>query len=716
MPKKNKFMNRGAAILSICFALFFFVILGRFVFIQATGKVNGEVLAVKAKEKYEKKRTIEAHRGSILDQNGKVLAEDTSTYKVIAILDKKMTVDMKHPQHVVNKEETAKKLAPILGMDEGKILDILNKKGFQVEFGSAGRDISYSQKEKIEKLNLPGIAFIRDTKRYYPNGIFASNLIGYSQVNGKTGEMKGMMGLEKTLNDYLKDTDGYVTYDTDRTGWRLPNSGEKVTAPNNGDNVYLTVDQKIQAFLEDSMTTVQKEYQPKKIMAAVVDPKTGKVLAMGQRPSFDPNKRDVTNYYNDLVSYSFEPGSTMKIFTLAAAIEEGVYNGGDSYKSGTYSVSKKDKPIQDHNNGNGWGPITFNEGVERSSNVAFAILANEKLGTDRFNQYLRKFHFYDKTGIDLPGEASSKINFKYLRDKVSTAFGQSSAVTPIQQLQAATAIANNGKMVKPYVIDHIVDPDDKKTVLQNKPKQVGQPISAKTAKEVRDLLGKVVTSKKGTGQPYQIEGFDVAGKTGTAQIAGPDGKYLTGKDNYVFSFMGMAPKDDPKLLIYVAVQQPKLKDTETGSAPVAKIFNPVMKNSLHYLNITPSSSKKDGKKDQDKEITMPDLTGKRTESAAKEAKEEGLDPVVIGDGMAVIEQYPKAGEEVLPNERVFLKADGKITMPDMTGWSKRDVLRFASVSGIHIETSGQGYVTGQSVKKGKTLKTKTVIKVTLKNS
>ncbi|KAA6452965.1 penicillin-binding protein [Bacillus swezeyi] len=711
MPKKNKFMNRGAAILSICFALFFFVILGRYAFIQATGKVNGEALAQKANEQYEKKRPIEAQRGSILDQNGKVLAEDTSTYKLVAILNKKMK-----PNYVQDKQKTAEKLAPIIGMDEGDILDILNKeKAFQVEFGSAGRDLTFTQKEKIENLKLPGIVFTRDTKRYYPNGVFASNLLGYAQVNGKTGEMEGMMGLEKTLNKYLKETDGYMSYDTDRSGWRLPNSNEKITAPHNGDKVYLTIDQKIQAFLEDSMTTVQKEYEPKKIMAAVVDPKTGKVLAMGQRPSFNPNKRNVTNYYNDLISYSFEPGSTMKIFTLAAAIEEGVYNGGEEYKSGSYSVSKKDKPIKDHNNGNGWGSITFNEGVERSSNVAFAILANDKLGTDRFNQYLRKFNFYDKTGIDLPGEASSKINFRYQRDKVSTAYGQASAVTPIQQLQAATAIANNGKMMKPYVIDHVVDSDNKKTVLQNKPKKVGQPISAETSKEVRELLGNVVTSEKGTGRPYQIEGFDVAGKTGTAQIAGSDGRYLTGRENYVFSFIGMAPKDDPELLVYVAVQQPKLKVTETGSAPVSKIFNPVMKNSLHYLNITPNESKTKDEKAEEKQKKMPDLTEKRKESAVKEAEEKSLVPVTIGDGLAVKEQYPKAGEEVLPNERVFLKTDGKIKMPDMTGWSKRDALRFGSMAGIHIETSGQGYVTSQSVKKGKELKTNKVVKISLKN-
>ena len=269
-------------------------------------------------------------------------------------------------------------------------------------------------------------------------------------------------------------------------------------------------------------------------------------------------------------------------------------------------------------------------------------------------------------------------------------------------------------MMKPYVIDHVVDSDKNKTIYQNKPEQVGQPISAKTAKEVRELLGKVVTSEKGTGQPYKIEGFDVAGKTGTAQIAGEDGRYLTGRENYVFSFMGMAPKDDPQLLVYVAVQQPQLKATETGSAPVSKIFNPVMKNSLHYLNITPKETEKE-EKQEEKQLKMPDFSGKRAESAAKEAQGSSLVPVTIGDGLAVKEQYPKAGEAVLPNQRVFLKTDGKITLPDMTGWSKRDAPRFGAMAGIHIETSGQGYVKSQNVKAGKELKANSVVKDRLKN-
>lgn len=324
----------------------------------------------------------------------------------------------------------------------------------------------------------------------------------------------------------------------------------------------------------------------------------------------------MTNYYNDLISYAYEPGSTMKIFTLAAAMQENVFNANEQYKSGTYKVGGG--KVYDHNGGVGWGPISFKDGVLRSSNVAFAKLANEKLGFDRYNEYLHKFGFYQKTGIDLPGEASSKMNFKYDYDKASTAYGQASAVTPIQQLEAATAVANDGKMMKPYVIDHIVDPDTKKTVYQNKPESAGTPISASTAKNVRDILGDVVSSDIGTGRPYKIEGFDVAGKTGTAQIAGTNG-YLKGRDNYIFSFMGMAPKDNPELLIYVAVQQPQLEDDETGSDPVSEIFNPTMKNSLHYLNIEPTE-KSDSDKEETKAQTMPDLTDQTQKAAQKKAK------------------------------------------------------------------------------------------------
>ncbi|MFS0654212.1 penicillin-binding protein [Bacillus sp. 179-C3.3 HS] len=715
MPKKNKMMNRGAAIASICFALFFFIILVRFMYIQITGTVDGQVLAVKANEQYQSKKNLEAKRGSILDRNGNVIAEDTSVYKLIAIMSDKMTVDPKKPMHVVDKEKTAKELSKVIDMSESEILRRLNTKdAFQVEFGKAGKDISYSTKEKIEKLELPGIAFEKDTKRYYPNGMFASNLIGYARLDEATKDMTGAMGLEKTLNKYLKEKDGYVTFNSDKSGWALPNSKEDIVAPKNGNNVTLTIDQKIQAFLEESMTQVANKYKPKKIIATVVDPKTGKVLAMGQRPSFNLNELDITNYNNDVISYAFEPGSTMKIFTLAAAIEEGVYQGkSEKFQSGTYKVGGG--LVRDHNGGNGWGKIDYHEGVLRSSNVVFAKLAKEKLGFNRYEQYLKKFNFYDKTGIDLPNEASSKINYRYEYDKASTAYGQASAVTPIQQIQAATAIANGGSMMKPYVIDRITDPSTNKTILQHEPTVAGKPISADTAKEVRDILGEVVSSKIGTGQPYQIKGFDVAGKTGTGQIGGAGG-YLQGRNNYVFSFMGMAPKDDPKLLVYVAVQQPQLSETETGSAPVSQIFNPVMKNSLLYLNIAPTKTDdKKSDKQKVKQEAMPSLLDLEVKQAEAEARNKKLNPIVIGDGLSVKRQWPNAGSDFSENQKVFLKTAGKtIKMPDMKGWSRREVLQFASISGARIETKGQGYAVKQSVKSGAKISDK-VITVTFKS-
>ncbi|USK35596.1 penicillin-binding protein [Bacillus sp. F19] len=699
---KNINMNRGAAILTLIFALLFFVLIIRFLYLQTTGEVNGEILAARAQEQYERKRGIEANRGSILDRKGEVIAQDTSTYTLVAVLDDSMTTNPKQPKHVVEPEETAEKLAPLLDMEESEVTDILSKDAFQVEFGSAGRNISHSLKVKIEKMNLPGIGFIKDTHRYYPNGTFASHIIGYAEKDEESNKTVGMFGIEKSLDKYLQEKDGYKVYEGDKQGFKLPNGEEKIVAPDNGDNVYLTLDQKIQTFLEDAMNEAAKEYEPEKIIGIVADPKTGEILAMGQRPSFDPNVRDIDNYFNDAISYPFEPGSTMKIFTLAAAIEEGVFDRNELYQSGSYKV--EGGRIRDHNK-TGWGTISFLEGVQRSSNVAMAILAKEKLGPDRFMQYMNKFGLNEKTGIDLPNEANGKFNYKYDIEKVTTAFGQGSTVTPIQQVKAATAIANGGKMMKPYIIDKIVDVDHDKVVKQNKPEVAGTPISEKTSKEVLDILETVVSSEKGTGRPYQIEGYEVAGKTGTAQIAGSDGKYLTGRDNYIFSFLGMAPKEDPELLVYIAVQQPELKDTETGSMPVSSIFNTVMKNSLQYLKIQPSEEAEEQPKKTETEIgaEVPSFVGEDSASAEKLLKSNNVQPLILGSGNEIVAQYPEAGTNMIVNERVFLQTDGKVAMPDLTGWSSRDVMKLANFLDLELKIKGKGYVVSQNISKNETV-------------
>lgn len=554
--------NKGAGYFMIFFLLLFLLLLARFFYIQSTGTVHNQDLDALAKQKHSKKGVLEANRGTIYDQNGHVLAQDANSYKMVAAL--------KGANSVENKEDTAKKIAGVLGKGEEDILASLNKEGrSQVEFGTLGKDLTKEKKEQIEALKLPGISFITENARVYPNGDFASYVIGHAKPN-ENGTSVGQFGIEKSLDKYLSASNGEVAYTGDRKGVSLDGGKVNVKAPKNGDNAYLTIDQRVQSYLEDAMKAASKQYEPESLIGIVADPKTGKILAMSTKPSYDPNDRQIKYFFNDAIANAFEPGSTMKIFTLAAAINEGVYKGQDYYQSGTYQVGNR--KIKDHNGGAGWGSITFDEGVERSSNVAFAILGDQKLGPERFRKYIHSFGLDEKTNIDLSGEGSNTILFDQQIQQVTTAFGQGSTVTPIQLVQAATAIANDGKMMKPYAIDKIVDPITDKVKLEHKPEEVGKPVTKETAAQVRQLLERVVTSPKGTGTAYKIDGYSVGGKTGTAQI--PDGKggYMTGRQNYIFSFLGMAPMDDPQLVVYVAVKQPKLKDDENGAQPLADYF------------------------------------------------------------------------------------------------------------------------------------------------
>ncbi|MGX6442044.1 penicillin-binding protein [Neobacillus sp. K501] len=699
MNKKQPYMNFGAAGLFIFFSLLFFVLVFRYFSIQLTGEVGNHALAAKAEQKYSKEGTLEAARGVIYDRKGEVIAEDTTAYTLIAILDKKMTTNPKKPNHVEDPEKTARELAKIIDMEESEIYSRLTKNQFQVEFGKAGRDISHQTKQEIEALKLPGITFKRDSKRFYPNGIFASHLVGYAERDEEQeGSYVGQMGIEKTLNDQLTGTNGKINYESDLWGYILPDGKEKITPAENGNDVYLTIDKKIQTFLEDAMNKVVKEYKPKKIIAIVADPKTGEILAMGQRPSFHPKTKEGINnsWHNEVIETSFEPGSTMKIFTLAAAIEENKFNPNELYQSGSYKVTDKDVPIHDHKR-SGWGTITYLEGVQRSSNVAFAKIANEKLGFEKFREYLTKFGFDKTTGIDLPFETSGKIQYQWPIEKATTAYGQGTAITPIQQIQAATAIANGGKMMKPQVVDKIVNHDTGEVVKELNPEVVGSPISEKTAKEVRDILETVVTNTEtGTGTRYQIEGYSVAGKTGTASIPDPKGGYLNDKPgDYIFSFLGMAPKDDPKLIVYVAVQQPEIEGHYSlGSIPVSMIFNPVMKNSLQYLNIQPSQQEKAST------IKLADFHDQSINNVTKSLQDQGLNVVVLGNGTKVIGQVPAANTTILEGTKVMLQTDGDLIAPEMEGWSLRDVMKVAKLAGMKLNSTGSGYVFKQNIKAG----------------
>lgn len=704
-PRKNKTINRWAAFLALCFMLVFATIFGRFVFLAEAKEVDGHDLVKIGKNNWTQVKVVDAERGKILSRNGDVLARDVPAYDLYAVLSHKA------PSYVKDKEKTARELAPILKMKETDILKILNKPLYQVEFGVHGQKLDADTMERIKNLHLPGIGFIRDSKRYYPNGTFASYVIGFTNHLDETDKEVGVLGIEKSLNSYLTEQDGLIKFYSDRNGDILPDGVKDLKKPKNGDDVYLTIDRRIQTVLEDAMDRVYEKYDPKRMIAIVCDPKTGAILAMSDRPTFDPNERNIQGYTNDAISTPYEPGSVMKTFTLAAAINEGVWPGTQTFKSGAYEVKDGRSTVATiHDWIRNWGTITFNDGFIRSSNVAFSIVEDKYLGPDRFYKYLERFGFTKKTGIDLPKEADSRINFKWHTDQVMNSFGQASAFTAIQIVQAATAIANDGKMMRPYIIQKVVDPNSGKTVLAHKPAVAGRPITKETAEKVRELMRKVVTDKNGTGTRYNLKGYDVIGKTGTAQIS-MNGQYLTGEDNYIFSFLGMAPKNDPKLVVYIAIDRPHLKPLQAGSEPVSEVFNPVMQNALQYLKVEPTQADATDHAAQ-KAVRIDDWTGKPVDEAVKALAGQGLHPVAIGNG-TVRAQLPQPGVSVLPNTKILLLGTGEERMPDITGWSLSEVLQLSRLTGMETTVTGDGYVVSQKPAKGAAIGSGQVLDVKL---
>lgn len=690
----------------------FFLLLSRFVFIQYTGTAEGQVLSTKAEHKYSREQVLQASRGKIVDRNGEIIAQDTLSYKMIAVISPNASNNSGIQRHVSDPANTAKVLAKYIDMTEQEITSLLEKsiksEKYQVEFGKAGRDISNKVMEEIKSNKLPGITFIEDLKRLYPNGQFASHLIGFALKEEKedgTAEPVGKMGLEYIYDEELTGTPGKVEFKSDTKGFLLPNAEKMVTEAKNGLDIYLTLDKTIQNFLEEAMNTAQEKYNPERITAVVADPKTGEILAMSQRPSFEPNTREglSTNWLNEVTEQTIEPGSTFKIFTLAAAIEEGVWAPNATYKSGSYKIF--DRTIRDHNVV-GWGNITYLEGFQRSSNVSMAYLLNQ-IGEETFNEYIKLFGFGQKTGIDLPHEATGIIANAGPVERITTTYGQGTTVTPIQMVQGMTAIANEGKMMQPFIIDKIVNPNTNDVVENHKEAEKKSPISAETAQQVKEILASTVTSEKGTAQKFKLNGYTSAGKTGTAQISKPGGGYYWGRNDFLYSFLGMAPVEDPQLIVYVMVHRPKLEMTETGSDTTSEIFNAVTERSLKYLNIEPENL------ELAKSIEMPNVVGEDLMASQSKLEAQGLKTVVIGQSDKVEEQYPAAKTSAISNSIVFLKGQGDIQLPDFKGWSKRNIMIYKSLSKLPIEIVGEGFVNEQSLTGGSIVTADTPIVVKL---
>lgn len=704
--KINAFVILGAL-------LFFIVIIIRISYLSLSTEVDGINLQDFANKRTTKTEVLYAKRGSIYDVNGNVLAQNVSSYTVIAYLSESRTTNPEKPQHVVDKEYTAKKLSEILDMDYDKVLSYLSKENvYQTEFGNKGRGLTELTKEKIEQLNLPGIDFIETQKRNYPYGRFLSYTLGYAKVSSTENEdgtvedkIVGELGIEAKFDKELSGTDGYNYYQKDRNGYKIAGTKELTEKAVDGNDIYLTIDATIQLFAEQSINKAMDKYDADWITLMMADAKTGAILASATYPSFDPNIRDITNYLDYNVSYAFEPGSTMKIYSYMAAMENGVYNGSEKYKSGVY-VTSDGTEIGDWNR-NGWGNITYDQGFALSSNVGVINLIKKHMNADILKEYYKKLGFGSKTNIELANEVSGKISFKYETEVFNAGFGQGITTTPIQNIKSLTSISNDGILLQPYIIDKIVDQDTGDIIYSGKKTELGRVASIETVTKIKDLMESVVNgnSSTSTGYYYYMDGYDIIAKTGTAQIAKESGKgYYS--NQIIRGFAGMFPKDEPAVIMYVAAKNP------SSTKLMSQIVKEVIKNTSNYLNIY------DGTKEEVKSLKQYKLTSyinKNVSEAEKELKNNKMNVVVIGDGNKIIDQYPKANVTIDELDKVFLITNSNDKkMPNLIGYSKSEVLVLEKLLNLNIEYSGDGYVYDQDIKEGTVLKESDTIKLKLK--
>lgn len=696
--KKRKKNNIRYSKIVIFASLFLFAcMIGRVIQLGLSSEIDGVDLKELASRRTTATETLSAQRGSIYTEDGEVLAQNVSSYKIIAYLDPKRTTDKDNPQHVVDKEKTAEALAPILGMEKEEVLKYLSKEDvYQTEFGSKGRNLSELTKTQIEELHLPGIDFIESFRRYYPKGDFASYTVGYAktETNDETGEetVTGEMGIEKYYDKILKGEDGYVQYQKDLQGYRIADTPVRTKEATQGKDIYLTIDSQIQFFVEQAINNADIDYDWEWFNITIMDAKTGAILATATSPSFDPNVRNITNYLDPTVSSPYEPGSTMKTFTYMAAMENGVYDGSETYLSGTYTTT--DGTVIGDWDRNGWGTITFDKGYAMSSNVGVINLINRHMSSSMLREYFKKLGFGRKTGITLPNEEAGSLDFKYETEIYNAGFGQGITTTPIQNVKALTSLTNDGMLLEPYIVSKIVDPDTDEVILENERTEIERVASTETVQKMIQLMDDCVNGIGNTGSGFRIDSGELIGKTGTAQIAAEDGSgYLSGTEDIISSFSGIYPKSDPKLIIYASVKRPSGASQKPLSNSIKEIVNNAAK---YYGDIDTSSTEVEVK-----EYEVPSFINKELESAKTTLTSEGINYTVIGNGDKVVKQYPEKNDTITNQDTIYLITnDQNLTVPNVVGLSSKVANSLLTTLGIKVNLDGVGYVTSQSIAEG----------------
>lgn len=657
-------------------AFLFVAIICKLSYVVLSDKVDGINLKDKSASISTVKKTLYADRGNIYDINGEELASTVNSYTVIAYLNSNKT-------NVSDKEKTAKELSPILNMTEEKLIELLNKKLYQVELRPGGYGITEVVKARIEKLELPGIDFIKNSKkRYYNKSTFASYIIGYAKVLDD-GKISGELGIEGYYDDILSGTNGYTKYlKYTSSNYKIPNTNEDTKKAKDGSDIYLTIDSSIQLIAEKAVSSMKEKFNTDWAVFTVMDAKTGAIVASATNPNFNPNDTNtIKEYMNPLLSYQYEPGSVMKVFSFASSMEEGKYDGEETFKSGSYTLD--DGTVIRDSERKGWGTISFDEGFARSSNVAATTLAL-RLGVDKLSEYYNNLGFGKKTGIELSNEAIGDIEMVYQSELATASFGQGVSVTAIQMLQALSAMTNDGTVIKPYIVDKVVDQNGNITY-QGKRQVVKKVYSTNTVNKMHEIMKKVIDINK----YWQVNNVSIMGKTGTAQIASPKGGYLTGTYDYIKSFAGIFPADDPKYIVYVAGKKP-----ETNIGSWAKVITTAIEEIASYAKLTESKSDAD----PSKIITLDNYISKCLDTTLEELKNKKIDVIILGNGKYIINQYPLKNKTLLSGEKLFLLTNDKeIKMENLKGWSLSEVKTYCNLIGLKLEYNGYGYVINQSI-------------------
>lgn len=630
----NKGIHKRIKIVLLIVLFIFAIIIAKVFYIEV---IDYKKLNSLASGLWSRNLPIEADRGNIYTVDGEAIASNLTTTSLVFI-----------PNQIKNKDLVAEKISEILDVPKSKIEEHLYKKSMMERVHPEGRRLSYEIADKIENLHFDGVYLLKESKRYYPHNEMLSHVLGYVGIDNQ-----GLSGLELEYDDILTGEYGSIQYFSDAKGNNLERNSVYVE-PEDGLDIYLTVDYGIQSSIERELDNVVLRYNPDGAWAIAMNPNTGEILGMSSRPNFNPNSyKDYdteTINRNMAIWASYEPGSTFKILTLSAAVNEGkvdllkdtFYDGG--------SVNVDGARIKCWKHG-GHGSQTFLEVVQNSCNPGFVELGN-RLGKETLFDYINKFGYGKKTGIDLNGEATGIL---FSLDKVgpvelaTTAFGQGVSVTALQQVVAVSAAINGGTLYKPYIVKRVAYHENGQIIKEVKPTIVRDNIVTNdTSEKVRMTLESVVSL--GTGRNAYIDGYRVGGKTGTAQKVN-NGIYMQG--NYIVSFIGFLPANDPKIVVYLAIDNPK-GVTQYGGTVSAPIVKNIMEDAITSLNI----EKQDGGTEKryqwydKKYYTVPNVVGKSKKEATSMLKSFSVE--YSGSGDVVVNQSPDSDSRIAEGEKVRL--------------------------------------------------------------